>query len=424
VPAAELSRPIFPDDEINELFAPVAGEPHIALAVSGGSDSLALMHLAASWVKETEGRITRLTALTVDHGLRAESTAEAQTTGDWARSLGLDHVVLSWEGPKPSTGLQAAAREARYRMMGEWCQAQSIKVLAVAHTIDDQAETVLMRLKRGAGVEGLGGIEQTAHHHGITVFRPLLGISRERLRRYLNSVGQAWIEDPSNQNERFERIRVRKALAGSGLEAAALALSAKRVRRAWEAILGVTRLFLNDAVRHHEEGFGEIALADLAAQSEEIRIRALWSLVSRYGDQGFTELSQIENLAHWVDRGEGQARTLGGCRIHRRKAMLIFGREPGRISRDPVAVPGSGRLRWDNRFNIEAVGLHAGLAVVPAAAAPDIERRPSLPAFVQASLPAMMLEGKLAAVPHLGLRTGAAPPELSVSASFDLKPWF
>jgi tRNA(Ile)-lysidine synthase len=460
VPAAEQQPQIFPDDEIDALFAPIGTEPHIALAVSGGSDSTALMRLALSWVRQQnrhyhpgEGLAPpigvssetgptgptspgfrpdeaqkearpKLTVLTVDHGLRADSAVEACTVGNWARQLGLDHVILRWEGPKPSTGIQAAAREARYRLMGDWCREQAVRVLVVAHTVDDQAETVLMRLKRGAGVEGLGGMEPFARSNGIMVFRPLLGVSRQKLRQYLDSIMQTWLEDPSNENERFERTRIRKVLAGSGLEAEAIATAARRVRRAWDAVLSTTRSFLDGAIRHHEEGFGEIALPGLCAQPEEIRIRALWSLVIRYGDHGFVEYSQIENLSQWVDGGEGQARTLGGCRIHRRKATLIFGREPGRISPDPVALPHTGRLRWDNRFDIEARGPHTGLAIVPAGLAGNIERRPALPAFVQAGLPAVLLRGRLAAVPHLGLRTSSAPSELSITAKFGVEPWF
>src|SRR5439155_17856413 len=159
-------------------------------------------------------------------------------------------------------------------------------------------------------------------------------------------------------------------------------------------------------------------------EPQEIRIRALWSLITRYGDHGFIELSQAERLSDWIDGGEGQARTLGGCRIVRRKAGLVFGREPGRISRDPVPMPQSGRLKWDRRFDIEAQGRPPGLTIVPAGIAGKVERRADLPGFVQASLPAVLVGGRLAAIPSLGLRTPSAPSDLSVSATFGPSPWF
>jgi tRNA(Ile)-lysidine synthase len=421
VPAAEPPPPLFPDEEINELFAPVAGETHLAVAASGGSDSSALMHLAHRWARSRPCR--KLTVLTVDHGLRTDSAAEARAVGEWARHLGLDQVILGWQGIKPATGLQAAAREARYRLMGEWCREHGVGVLALAHTIDDQAETVLMRLKRGAGVEGLGGMQPLAYRGEIVLFRPLLAVSRQRLRDYLEVIGQRWLDDPSNDNERFERVRMRKALAAAGLEAQAVALTAKRIGRAWDAILRMTRAFLDEAVRHHAEGFGEVELPALLAEPEEIRVRALWMLVTRYGDGRFIELSQAENLLPWVDRDAGQARTLGGCRIVRRRTSLLFGREPGRISLDAVPMPRSGRLNWDNRFDISVEGPNAQIAVVPAHLAGKMERRPDLPAFVQASLPAVLVEGRLAVIPNLGFRTPDAPPDLAVSATFGMKPW-
>ena len=432
MPAAEP----FTDDEIDALFAPIAGEAHIALGVSGGSDSAALMHLVHRWTRQRhrhpgEGRndglgevSPRLTVLTVDHGLRTESAAEARVVGAWAEALGLDHVILNWEGPKPVTGLQAHAREARYRLMGDWCRKHGIKVLLIAHTIEDQAETVLMRLKRGAGVEGLGGMAALAQHGDVATFRPLLAVSRHRLRSFLTATGGRWLDDPSNEDERFERVRMRKTLVEAGLEAQAVALTARRSRRVFEAILAVATKFLDAEVRQHPEGYGELSLEAFLAAPQEIRIRALWSLVTRYGDRSFVELSQAENLSDWIDRSGGQAHTLGGCRIVCRTNSLVFGREPGRISRDPVPVPASGRLRWDRRFDIEAREPHSGMAIVPAGAAGTIARRADLPAFVQASLPAILVEGRLAAVPSLKIGTPSALPELAVTATFWLDRWF
>ena len=133
-----LSGPleVFSDEEIGSLFSCVAGERHVGLAVSGGSDSMSLLRLAARWAGEH-----RLTVLTVDHGLRPGSAEEAAQVGRRAAALGLPHVTLSWEGEKPATGIQAKAREARYRLMKEWCEANGVPALLTAHTIDDQVSS-------------------------------------------------------------------------------------------------------------------------------------------------------------------------------------------------------------------------------------------------------------------------------------------
>jgi tRNA(Ile)-lysidine synthase len=420
VRAAEQQPRPFSDDEINTLFEPAARQPHVAVAVSGGSDSIALMRLAHRWSSAGDDR-PKLTVLTVDHGLRPESADEARSVAGWARDLGLDHVVLQWRGTKPASGLAAAARGARYRLMSDWCRSNGVGFLLVAHTLDDQAETVMMRLARGAGVEGLGAMSALTSHHGLTIFRPLLAIARNRLRDYLRTIGQDWCEDPTNQDERFERVRLRKALEvlnATGVGAEAISQTAARSRRAWEAIFTITNRYLRQSLSHHAEGFGEVGLTSLMGEPEEIRIRALWLLVRRYGDGGFLELSQAEALSRWLDQETGAARTLGGCRIVRRPTGLLFGREPGRISPEPIPVPRSGILRWDNRFDIAAAEGRADIAIVAAGRAGKVARRPDLPAFVQAGLPAVLLAGELAAIPSLGLTTEAAPPGFKVSATF------
>ena len=144
------------------LFAPVANSGPLALAVSGGSDSVALMHLAAAWRQRPD-----FTVLTVDHGLRTGSAAEAQQVGQWSAGLGLQHVLLRWDAAKPVTALQAKARAARYDLMTNWCDAQGVAWLLTAHTLDDQAETVLMRLARTSSIDSLAGIPAVGQWCGV-----------------------------------------------------------------------------------------------------------------------------------------------------------------------------------------------------------------------------------------------------------------
>ena len=195
-----------------EALGPFEKRPHLAAAVSGGRDSLALMHLLAGWCRAQGGQ---LTILTVDHGLRAEAAGEARQVGTWAAALGLPHVVLGWQGPKPATGIQAAARSARYAGMTAWCREANVLHLALGHQADDQRETVAMRKARSEeGLLGLAGMSAIASRDGVRLLRPLLGISRADITAYLGAIGQDWLEDPSNSAEQFERVRWRHGSLG------------------------------------------------------------------------------------------------------------------------------------------------------------------------------------------------------------------
>jgi len=193
----------------------------LAIACSGGSDSLALLHLASAWARRA-GR--RLDVLTVDHGLRAESAAETRFVAEQARALGHEAVRLVWTGDKPATGLQEAARQARHRLLTASCEARGATALLLAHTLDDQAETVWMRLAAGGGWRGAGGMRAVSasplwpEGRGIRLLRPLLDTRRGALRDWLGTQGLDWAEDPSNADSRYTRVRVRGKLAA--LEAA------------------------------------------------------------------------------------------------------------------------------------------------------------------------------------------------------------
>ena len=229
-----------------------------ALAVSGGSDSTALMVLYADWLRQQGADMGLHMVLTVDHGLRAESAAEARAVAAQAESLGFPHATLLWEGSKPQTGIQAAARHARYRLMGNAMRANGIALLFTGHTRDDRAETLLMRLARGSGLDGLAGMAPRLHFNDLglgesgldeqEIARPLLDVPRTRLRATLQARGIAWIDDPSNQSPEFERPRLRAARAHLdelGLTNSVLALSATRLLRARQALDRVVGEFCN-----------------------------------------------------------------------------------------------------------------------------------------------------------------------------------
>ena len=326
--------------ELPALFAPLARFPIIALAVSGGPDSLALLHLFARW-RTLSSPAQPALVLTVDHGLRTQSAPEAAFVANEARALGLPHETLLWEDPKPQTGLSNAAREARYRLLCERLarETASPRALITAHTQDDQAETLLMRLARGSGVDGLAGIRAErllSSQHAITLLRPLLAVPKSRLEATLSALGKTWITDPTNADPRFERPRLRQSAAlreSSGLTNSAIALSAQRLARANDALIAATDALERAAVCHEPGGSATIERAAWMAAALELRIRLLDRLLRHCGScRPPPQLSEVERLAGRLLTATTPT-TLGGCLILPDKDIITLNREPGRSGR-------------------------------------------------------------------------------------------
>ena len=330
-------------EEAAEFLNPLRFYRHIAIAVSGGGDSMALMWLASQWAGTTR-QPPQLTVLTVDHGLRPEATGEAHWVVEAAGKLGLPAVMLAWQGDKPVAGMQARAREARYDLLIGWCIDHDAGALVTAHSLDDQAETFMMRLARGSGVDGLAGM-RPMRDDKIAILRPLLAVSGARLRHTLLAAGQTWLEDPGNRDERFERVRWRKSLARletEGLAPGMIALSARRLERARLA-LEHAALRLEAQVVAHAERHATFPLAAIQGEPEDVVLRLLRRLIMRYGSGGEApELAALERLGEWIALGVGGGRTLAGCRITRRKDAVRISREPPR-RRHKQADAGTGK---------------------------------------------------------------------------------
>src|SRR5438132_11422200 len=224
--------------QAKSLFADWKSAPAIVLAVSGGPDSIALMWLAARWRRALK-RGPRLIAATVDHGLRREAAREAREVKRLASELDLPHRTLRWRGAKPKTGVPAAARTARYRLLAEAARAQGATHILTAHTRDDQAETLLMRLLRGSGIAGLAAMARQSKREGFLLARPLLNVPKSRLIATLTKAKIKFADDPTNRDPTFTRARLREllpALAAEGGDARALARLATRLARANAAI--------------------------------------------------------------------------------------------------------------------------------------------------------------------------------------------
>ncbi|WP_158044976.1 tRNA lysidine(34) synthetase TilS [Skermanella pratensis] len=189
-----------------DRLGPFEPRPRVAVGVSGGPDSLALCLLLKAWADRSGGS---LLALTVDHGLRHNAAEEAVQVGSWLAARGIAHDVLRWEGSKPASGIQAAARDARQRLLADRCRSEGILHLVLAHHLEDQAETTLLRFAKGSGPDGLAGMSPLRETGAVRILRPLLGMPRARLKAVLEAAGQPWVEDPSNRSAAFARVRLR-----------------------------------------------------------------------------------------------------------------------------------------------------------------------------------------------------------------------
>ena len=256
-------------------------------------------------------------------------------------------------------------------------------------------------MARTASIDSLAGIYRHGSWKGVALFRPLLGEKRLELQSYLRAVGQPWIDDPSNEDERFERVRIRKAmpvLRELGIGAEALADLAFRAQEASQALWGATEDWVKLHAKEYETGYCTVETEAFAAQTPVLQMRILGWLVSRYGAGKMPEPGERELLAAWLATGASGRRTLGGAVVVRRKRIVLIGREPGRIDPAPVAVPASGRVIWDGRFDIDA---EPGSLVRPMVVAGPRARREDIPAFVQDSLPVISCPGGGTIFPHL-----------------------
>ena len=318
----------------------------LGIAVSGGGDSMALMYAASRFFG---GAQTTLCAATVDHGLRPEAASEAEFVKSAAGTLGLAHNTLTCTVPTTSGNLQSNARDARYQLLSDWAVEQGIQTILLGHTADDQAETVLMRLGRSAGVDGLAAMSERQVRHGITYLRPLLTISRAELRAYLSEAGIEWIEDPSNLNEKFMRIRVRNALdtfEELGISVTALNDVAGSMQEARQALQWYTHQAAQDMATIHS---GDVALdpspfLDLPKDvARRLLIHSIrWVSGASYPPR---RKPQEEVLQAVID---GEAATLSGCQILRHNNRIWICREYNAV-KSLQAKPGQ---PWDRRWSV------------------------------------------------------------------------
>lgn len=344
--AAEAASPLT-DADFAALLAPLAAFPRVLVALSGGPDSTALLWGAARWAASAP-QAPVLVAATVDHALRPDSAREAQEAGRICTGLGVPHHVLTWCGPKPSTGIQDAARIARYGLLTACAAECGAGAVVLAHTLDDQAETVLFRLARGSGLSGLGGMRAMSRREGTVLARPLLSVPKSRLVATLRAAAIPFVEDPSNADARFARARLRAlapALAAEGLDAGRLATLARRMARA-------------DAALEHEVDvaaerlapgpwIGELAVSlpreGFAALPQEVALRLLGRAIELFGHEGEAELGKLETLAKTLFEALAQPqvrvrRTLAGAMVTLDRRRVTVSRAPERRAGQGIAI--------------------------------------------------------------------------------------
>jgi tRNA(Ile)-lysidine synthase len=315
-----------------------------AVAVSGGSDSLALMLLLRDWAKQAGFPLP--VVLCVDHALRAESESEARQVVHWAKLAGLKAYVLKRRGEAPLASIEAAARDARYQLMGGWAKRKGFKAVYVGHTQDDQAETFLLRLARGSGVDGLSAMHVIASFpvedfRELRLVRPLLTIERETLRNYLRDQNQAWLDDPMNDDPHFARVKIRNAwpaLEAAGLSKTRIADAAAHLARARSALDMVSEAVLARACRLNEDGAVLDTIA-LTKAPREVGLRALASVLMNVSGSTYRpRFERLERLFDQLAEGTlGGGRTLHCCRIAPApRAKAVFGSGSVMVKREEL----------------------------------------------------------------------------------------
>jgi tRNA(Ile)-lysidine synthase len=335
------------EEEASVLFDGLENLSGLVLAVSGGPDSTALLLMAARWAqqrKKLKKPAPALLAITIDHGLRPQAAREARAVKQLARRLGVPHRTLRWSGKKPAAGLQEVARLARYRLLASAAARSGYKHILTAHTLDDQAETVLFRLARGSGMTGLAGMARITPlpvlpQRQIFLVRPLLGIAKARLLATLAAGGIGYSEDPTNRDPRFTRARLRAlmpALAREGLDARGLARLSGRMRRAEAAIefavdAAAAALSPPPWAPRGPIAFAAVLFGRLPA---EVGLRLLGRAIAQVGDEGPVELAKLEQLySALVEAQAPIRRTLAGALVTLTRERLIVERAPPRQAR-------------------------------------------------------------------------------------------
>lgn len=396
----------------------------LAIAVSGGADSMALALLCQEWAN---GKKMKLTALIVDHGVRAESAKEAKRVQAWLQKRRINAVILKGQGLTAGPGLQSRAREYRYQLLLGWCREHKVTHLLLAHHADDQRETILMRLVRGSGVDGLAGMSPAGERDGITLVRPLLGVSKKELMDYLSSKKQEWIEDPANQDPKHTRNRLRKLnslLEEEGLTPERLMLIHSNLSRSADYLNTQADGFLAHHATLCDWGYAAFDRAEFQVLHEEMQLRSLKKMLC-FVNGGAPEVrfEELLRLAQALKHRQFKGATLGHVELvpSSKQGRIFVIKEHGRI-RSAMAARGS-EATFDGRYRFQLSGrlphksyiiapLGKHYAKLPAAL---LKKHQHLPKKVFSVLPALFHLEELCCQPHIGWSAEKAVKPVSVT---------
>jgi tRNA(Ile)-lysidine synthase len=393
--------------------------PRVGVALSGGGDSVALLHILTQCF---QGSAVKILAATVDHGLRSDSAQEAQHVATMATRMGIHHEILHWQGWQGDGNLQDQARRARYRLLSDWAMRREVPIVALGHTADDQAETVLMRLARSAGVNGLAAMPVRRRVNQVTLLRPLLRVTRAQLRSYLVQNDLTWVEDPSNQDRRFERVRMRQAmqtLEPLGLTIESLSAVAENMAKAKQALDHSVFLSGQDLAKTI---CGAVVFdkVGLRGQPDEIIHRLLSGALRWVSGAEYPLRRRV--MAEALDCVRtGGGLTLGGCRILSRRGQVWVCREYNAV-RNEVTQPDD---LWDNRWRLAGGDVldvelrplgKAGLLLCPG------WRDSGCPQDVLEATPAVWRKQDLIAAPMAGMANGWTAKTVNSDEEFYRSP--
>lgn len=378
----------------------------VGVAVSGGGDSVALLLLLHAWAR-TAG--LSLTVATVDHGLRPESEDEARWVANLCRHLELDHLILKWRHPHDASGnLAEHAREARRALLAEWIVDKGGATIALGHTEDDVAETLLMRLARGSGLRGLSAMASVTERSGVTWLRPLTTVRRTALRNYLEREGQGWLDDPSNVDDRFTRARVRKALAILGdidITATNLARTATRLAAGQAVIERETTALAASCI--HQTRYADLIVSHTVFATAPAVLREQLARAILLYHIGPGHAPRHQAIARFSDCiAAGRATTLSGVQIQPMEAGSRIFREVSAIPANAAFQPS--HMHWDHRWTVSCDMKGLTLGLLGAKGLRQCEKRPrDLPASIARGLPALWRGDALVATPVLKSDTAA-----------------
>ncbi len=408
---------ITPDDFAAALLRlnTIQAGSRVAVAVSGGGDSLALTLLLHEWAQKNR---VSLVALTVDHGLRPDSADEAASLHRLLTEKKIDHRILHWRGDKPSTHIQEEARHARYALLYQACRDEGCGVLALAHNAEDQVETFWMRLAHGSGLDGLAAIAPVRLHQDIAIIRPVMGFTRQQLRATCARFGVTWVEDPSNANEKFLRVKLRgfeDLLAAEGLTPQRLAGTLEKLQEARQALDEMAARAAQECLRFFPEGYGSIYTVKLRSWPRDIQRRVLLLALQPMTDSRYAPgFEATDRVLDDMASDDFAGCTLQGCELVPAPEGVFVLRE---FAHAEPPRPIIGGAVWDQRFEIAggcesclvgALGENGLSQLRKQSFASDALER--LLHKVKKTLPAIWQGENLVCVPHLSYQAPELPP--------------